>query len=108
MMKKYREKIGPATFFVYSVHKDRFVHDIIKGWGRISPSGKTVLWESWSRPKKSKRLSTKKQIGDFKTFAMPIIGAAFADAPILTDIFSVQPMQLPGDKTYYIDKTPES
>jgi hypothetical protein len=107
-MKKYREKIGPATFFVYSVHKDRFVHDFVKGWGRISPSGKTVLWESWSRPKKSKRLSIKKSIENFKTFVMPVIGSAFADAAALSDIISVQPMQLPGDKTYYIDKTPDA
>lgn len=94
-MKKFREKINGNTFFVCSTHKDRFVHDTIKGWGRISPSGKTVLWEGWRRPPKQKKHKTNPL--DFSKFVMPMINQVFPELSI-KDILSVQPLNLPSDK----------
>jgi len=94
-IKKYREKINGNTFFVCSTHKDRFVHDTIKGWGRISPSGKTVVWESWRRAPKQKK--HKINPIDFSKFIMPTIRQMFPKL-IVKDIFGTQPMRLPNDK----------
>ena len=87
-MKKYREKITASTFFVMSTHPDRFIHDIIKGWGRVSPSGKTVLWETWVRPKKTR--SNPKE-GDWSKFTMPMVKTPFPDL-IIADLVGTQPM----------------
>lgn len=94
-MKKFRENINGNTFFVCSTHKDRFVHDTIKGWGRISPSGKTVLWEGWRRPPKQN--NQKSNLGDFSKFCMPMIKQTWSELS-LADILSVQPLNLPSDK----------
>lgn len=98
-MKKYRQRIRPGIFFVASMHPNGRVHDFVKGWGTISPSGKTILWDSWTKPKKSKRVSIKKLMENFSSvFQTPPI-KNMLPVPVLTDIMSVQPMRLPDDKT---------
>lgn len=89
--KKYRERINHNTFWVYSTHSGRMVHDIIKGWGTVSPSGKTVLWETWRKPTAVKQLPARELVKMFDKIVVPAI-KAMPPQLVSTDIISVQPM----------------
>ena len=107
-MKKYREKIGPNTIFIASVHQNRKVHDFIKGWGTVSKTGRTILWDEWQKPKKLKikpkfdkeilfpvngtSEQRERYLKDFAAFMSGPIMQTIADAPILKDLFSVEPL----------------
>lgn len=106
-MKKYREKIGPNTIFIASTHPNRRIHDSIKGWGTVSKTGKTILWDYWQRPKKlkikpkfDKAISfpvngtpeqREKYLKDFAAFISVPIMQIISDAPILKNLFNTQP-----------------
>jgi hypothetical protein len=94
-MKKFREKINGNTFFVCSTHKDRFVHDTIKGWGRVSPSGKTVVWEGWRRPPNQKNKKTNPF--DFSKIVMPMVDRVFPKLSI-EDFIGTQPLCRPREE----------
>lgn len=89
-VKKYRERYGPNTIFVASVMGNR-IHDTLKGWGTISKTGKTILWDSWVRPKRNSKRDAKAEQHSFDKFIVPPIKKVFP-ALILKDIMSVQPL----------------
>lgn len=69
-------------------------------------SQKTVLWDSYPRPKRLKKLSAKARLKadeeirkSFESFIAPIIRSVMPDAPILKNIFATPPYDnnnLPG------------
>lgn len=100
--KKYREKIHGGTFFVCSTYADRRAHDCIKGWGKVSPTGKTILWDSWARPSKPKRPVGRPRKDanlpvNFEICVMPVIKKVWP-ALILSELVGTQPYNPPDDK----------
>jgi hypothetical protein len=79
-MKKFREKINGNTFFVCSTHKDRFVHDTIKGW---------------RRPPNQKNKKTNPF--DFSKIIMPMVDRVFAKLSI-EDFIGTQPLCRPREE----------
>jgi len=88
-MKRYREFYGPNTLSCASI-SGRRIHDFIKGWGIISVSGKSILWDHWVPVKPAKRI--KPFTGKLPDICFPLI-RSMKDCSILTDLLSVQPMQ---------------
>lgn len=87
--RRYREKSSHFQIGIASIHKERRIHDFLKGWGTLCKDG-SILWDWWRPPTKRRQKWVEKHC-KFDKWIFPIFTKIMPEWNV-KDFVNIQPL----------------